>query len=249
MIANMQKLEPLDFRFDARYRLQNARLSIRDIYDVITELVTNCDDRYQILGAKGKIEIEVRRHRGGKGSILKVRDYADGMDSQTMQEKLQGYGQRVSGLEKGESVRGTNSRGAKDIAALGRASFESIPGDGSFHRCDIHHKFIPYQSQLLKLTHRKKIGITKGTGTLVTVWLDPGVKAPTHDKLMDDISKLVPLREILSDPDRKVVVKNLNQDCQDQVHAPNVDGNEKVKQKFQIPGYPGATAKLVIKRA
>ena len=108
MIAKMKKLEPRDFRFDARYRLQNARLSIRDIYDVITELVTNCDDRYQILGTKGKIEIEVQRQRGDRGSILKVRDRADGMDSQTMDRKLQGYGQRVSGLERGESVRGTN---------------------------------------------------------------------------------------------------------------------------------------------
>ena len=97
----MKKLESQDFRFDPRYRLQNAKLSIRDINDVFIELVTNCDDRYQVLGTQGKIEIEVQRQRGGKGSILRVRDHADGMSSKTMAEKLQGYGQRVSGLDKG----------------------------------------------------------------------------------------------------------------------------------------------------
>jgi hypothetical protein len=245
----MKRLQSRNFRFDARYRLQNARLSIRDIYDVITELVTNCDDRYQILGTKGRIEIEVQRQRSGKGSILKVRDYADGMNSQTMDKKLQGYGQRISGLERGESVRGTNSRGAKDIAALGRASFESIPGDGYFHRCDIHHQFTPYQSEALTPAHRRRIGIAKGTGTLATVRLDPGVKVPQHEKLADEISRLVSLREILSDPNRTVVVKDLNQDKRDRVFAPIIDGNEKIKQTIEVPGYPGATAKLIVKRA
>ena len=41
------------------------------------------------------------------------------MDSQTMDAKLSKMGGRESGLEKGEDVRGTHSRGAKDVAALG----------------------------------------------------------------------------------------------------------------------------------
>ena len=245
----MKKLESQDFQYDPRYRLQNAKLSIRDIYDVIIELVTNCDDRYQVLGTKGKIEIEVQRQRGGKGCILRVRDHADGMSSKTMAEKLRGYGQRVSGLDRGEKVRGTNSRGAKDIAALGKASFESIPGDGYFHRCDITHQFTPYYSEKLTPEHRRKIGIAKGTGTLVTLRLDPRVKVPHHDKLLKDMSKMVVLREIFSDPKIVVVVTDLNQKQEDVVHAPSLDGNEKFKETIEIPGFPGATAKLVIKRA
>jgi len=249
MGGHMKQLEPRDFRFDARYRLQNARLSIRDIFDVIIELVTNSDDRYQVLKIKGRIEIEVQRHRGGKGSILRVRDYADGMSSKVMDEKLQGYGQRVSGLEQGLSVRGTNSRGAKDIAALGRASFESIPGDGYFHRCDIHHQFTPYQSEKLMAKHRRSLGIAKGTGTLVTVYLDPGVKVPLHDKLVKQVTNLVMLREILCDPNRTIIVRDLNRDRENEVHAPVLDGAEKVKVTIDIPGYPGATAKLIVKRS
>lgn len=248
-MREMKKLHAQEFRFDRRYREQNARKAIKDIYDVITELVTNCDDRYQILGTRGKIEIEVQRQRRGKGSVLRVRDHADGMSSAVMNEKLRGYGQRISGLEQGAKVRGTNSRGAKDIAALGKASFESIPGDGYVHRCDITQEFVPYESEKLTPQHRKKIGIAKGTGTLATLRLDSHVKVPLHDNLVSDVSRLVALREILGNPNRTVVVRDLNHDREDVVHAPIIEGNDKVKETFEIPGYPGANAKLTIKRA
>ena len=244
----MKKLESKDFRYNRRYRLQNAKLSIRDIYDVVIELVTNADDRYEVLEVPGKIEIEVERHRGGKGSIVRVRDFADGMTSSVMDEKLQAYGDRISGLEKGLSVRGTNSRGAKDIAALGPASFESIPGDGYFHRCDIHQKFTPYRSEVLTANHRQSVGILDGTGTLVTVRLDSGVKVPIHEKLVADVSLLVALRDVIANPRRTIVVKDLTKNRVDELHAPVLDGNVRIETTFEIPGYSGATAKLVIKR-
>ena len=113
--------------------VQDARLAIRDVYDAIVELVTNSDDRYQILGVKGLVEIELGRQGKGKPSILRVRDFADGMTTDQMNRKLGRIGGRVSGIEAGKAVRGTNSRGAKDIAALGRVTFESIAEDGRMH--------------------------------------------------------------------------------------------------------------------
>ena len=233
MVVLMKKLESRDFRYDPRYRLQNAKLSIRDIYDVIVELVTNSDDRYEVLGVPGRIEIEVERHRGVKGSILRVRDFADGMTSSVMDEKLQGYGQRTSGMEKGLNVRGANSRGAKDIAALGPASFESIPGDGYFHRCDIHHQFTPYRSEELTANLRQKVGILDGTGTLATIRLDAGVTVPLHEKLVADVSLLVVLRDILANPRRTVVVRDLTKNRDDELHAPALGG--RVREKTTIP--------------
>lgn len=117
--------------------VQDARLAIRDVYDAIVELVTNSDDRYQILGTEGRVEIELGRQGKGKPSILRVRDFADGMTTDQMNRKLGRIGGRVSGMEEGKAVRGTNSRGAKDIAALGRVTFESIAGDGRMHTCRI----------------------------------------------------------------------------------------------------------------
>ena len=83
---------------ESRYTLQNARLAIRDIYDVIVELVTNCDDRYQLLGIKGTIDIEVERHHGSTPSVIRVRDHADGMTSEIMDAKIGRLGGRVMGV-------------------------------------------------------------------------------------------------------------------------------------------------------
>ena len=59
--------------------MQHAKMAIRDIYDAIVELVTNADDRYQVIDKKGRIDIEIMRHRN-KPSLLFVRDFADGME-------------------------------------------------------------------------------------------------------------------------------------------------------------------------
>ena len=120
-----------------RALIQAAKFAIHDIFDAIVELVTNADDRYQILQKDGRIEIEVERRRGQAKSVLRVRDLADGMDSLTMDTKLSFVGGRDSGLDGDEAVRGTHSRGAKDIAALGHVTFESIAADGRYHRCEI----------------------------------------------------------------------------------------------------------------
>jgi hypothetical protein len=47
-----------------RALIQAAMQAVRDIFDGIVELVTNSDDRYQILGVKGVIDIEIERRRG-----------------------------------------------------------------------------------------------------------------------------------------------------------------------------------------
>ena len=66
-----------------RTLMQNAKLNIGDVSDAIVELVTNSDDRYQILGTDGRIEIEVERRRSGRSSVLRVRDFADGMTAES----------------------------------------------------------------------------------------------------------------------------------------------------------------------
>lgn len=238
----------------SRYLKQAATMAVRDIYDAVVELVTNSDDRYQrldqdgLLKGIGVIEIEVKRQIGKK-SLLLVRDFADGMTTTVMDEKLQWLGGRVSGMEEGYHVRGTNSRGAKDVAALGNVSFQSIAEDSRFHRCEIdqfmdYHRF---SSQTVTRRIRQEIGILKGTGFLVTIEVE-NTPIPRHDKFCKQLSKLVSLRDILTDPKRRVVVRDLNQGRKDVITAPKIEGVTRVKESFVIPGYPGASAKLVIKR-
>jgi len=235
----------------ARALIQTAKHAIRDVYDAVVELVTNADDRYQILKQEGRIEIEVERRRGKTASILRVRDFADGMDSVTMEKKLSALGGRDSGLAEGEEVRGTHSRGAKDVAALGRVVFESIAQDGRYHRCEISPflDYIPHESESVTAALRRGIRVPRGTGTLVTIELDDTQRVPQHDNLRDQIERLVSLREILADDRRKLVLRDLGKDREDTLRQPRIEGTERVKETLSIPGYPKASAKLVIMRA
>jgi hypothetical protein len=242
--------KPLEI--DLRYLQQNARTAIRDVYDAITELVTNADDAYARAGRAGPIEIELERRRG-TASLLRVRDRATGMTAAELDGKLACLGsRRHSGLASGAAVRGTNSRGAKDVIALGEVTFESIGPDGLFASCTITPD--GYFARTAEPSRpsaalRRVVGIPKGTGTVVTIELDPSVKVPRHATLVKNLRRLVPLRDVLSDPDREVSLSDAAQDRREPLryHAP--EGSDRVKKQLSLPGYRDVAAKLVIRRA
>ncbi len=238
-----------DLEADRRTLMQNAKMAIRDIFDALVELITNADDRYQIIGGSGRIEIEAQRHRGAPSQI-RVRDFADGMTQDTMDRKLSRLGGRESGLADGEAVRGTNSRGAKDIASLGHVKFESIAGDGQYHRCEISPfmQYVGHSPAAVTEEIRMKLRIEKGTGTLVTIKLNDDQSIPLHDNLVKKLSQLVSLRDILNDHRRVVVLRDPNKKRDVQVRPPPIQGTDRVKAKIKIPQYPGTTAKLTIRR-
>lgn len=233
-----------------RYLVQAAKQAVVDIYDAVTELATNSDDRYQILEQVGTIEIDVERRRGSS-SLVHVRDFADGMTSEVMDLKLSNIGGRVSGMSEGEAVRGTNSRGAKDVSSIGMVTFRSIAEDGRFHKCSISSfmVFKPYPSRPVTKSLRQELGIPRGTGTLVTIELNSNVSVPQHSNLREKLERLVSLRDILSDPRRKVTLRDVNSGQRDRLHAPTIQGVGRVKVQLDIPGYPEASAKLTIRRA
>ena len=235
----------------SRRVVQDARLAIRDVYDAIVELVTNCDDRYQILGTEGRVEIELGRQGRGRPSILRVRDYADGMTTDEMNQKLGRIGGRVSGLEEGYAVRGTNSRGAKDIAALGRVTFESIAGDGRMHTCHIYPNFEYEADDSRRVTPaaRKRLGIAQGTGTVVTIEIEPTHRIPKIDTLVPKVATLVRLRDIVWQEKTKLLVRGLRSGSRREVRLHRPAGRRRVSKTFSVPGYPGATAKLIVFRA
>ena len=247
----MSAKAPREIQAHRRAIIQSAKFAIRDVYDAIVELVTNSDDRYQVLSRNGTIEVEVERRRGASPSLLRVRDYADGMDANTMERKLSVLGGRESGLSDGAEVRGTHSRGAKDIAALGRVTFESIATDGQYHMCEITPflEFVMHESTASSKELRRKLGIPTGTGTLVTIELDESQRVPQHDNLLDQIQRLVPIRGILRDEKRTFILKDLGKDRKDTLKVPGIEATTRVKEVLEIPGYSGVTAKLFVHRA
>ncbi len=235
----------------SRRVVQDAKLAIRDVYDAIVELVTNSDDRYQILGSSGRVEIELGRRGRGRSSILRVRDFADGMTTGQMNRKLGRIGGRVSGMEEGKAVRGTNSRGAKDIAALGKVTFESIAGDGRMHTCRIFPNMEYEADNSRKVTSavRKRLGIGEGTGTVVTIEIDPSHRIPKIDTLVPNVARLVRLRDIVWQKQTTLVARGLKKGKDRVVSLHRPAGKRRVSRTFAVPGYPGAKAKLVIHRA
>ncbi len=236
-----------------RYWRQNAQMAVRDIYDALVELITNADDRYIVLDRPGRIEIEVERRRKETPSILRVRDFADGMTLSVMKKKLARLGDRVSGMADGLKVRGSNSRGAKDVAVLGGVVFDSIAEDGRYHRCEISSRgyFTAAESSPRATPeHRESLGIPSGTGTVVTLQVNPDVASvPQHDTLKDQLASLVSLRDILSSNDRELILSDLNKARRDTVRPVKLEGRDVVKERLIVPGYPNAEAKLVVRRA
>ena len=243
------KRRPLEVA--SRRIVQDARLAIRDVYDAIVELVTNADDRYQILEAEGRVEIEIGRQGKGKPSILRVRDFADGMTTEQMNTKLGRIGGRVSGLEEGYAVRGTNSRGAKDIAALGEVTFESIAEDGRMHTCRIFPN-LEYEADNARAVTPKvrgRLGIGEGTGTVVTIEVDPVHRIPQVDTLVPRVATLVRLRDIVWQEKTRLVVRGLKNRSRREVRLHRPASRKRVAKTFSVPGFPGAKAKLVVYRA
>ncbi len=237
-------------QIDERRLKQDLRLAIRDVYDAIVELVTNADDRYQVLREKGRIEIELGRRGRGQTSILRVRDFADGMTRDQMDRKLGRVGGRVSGLESGHAVRGTNSRGAKDVAALGRVTFESIAReDGQLHRCSINNlDFELAKSRRITRDDRKRLGIHTGSGTVVTIEIEPKHNIPVRKTLTRQVARLVRLRDIIRQKTTSIVIRDPKTGGTHPLKLPMPKGKERVAKTFTVPGYPGKHAKITIFR-
>ncbi len=235
---------------ESRRLAQDARLAIRDVYDAIVEMVTNADDRYQILNSPGCVEIEVGR-RKGRPSTLRVRDFADGMTTEQMNRKLGRIGGRVSGMEEGHAVRGTNSRGAKDIAALGPVTFESISrADGRLHTCRIFPN-MEYESDHprdLAPEDRERLGIANGAGTVVTIDVDSQHKIPQIRTLVDKVASMVQLRDIVWQGKTRIVAKRLGGGEERVVRLARPAGKERVNRRFTVHGYD-IEAKIRINRA
>ena len=160
-----------DVKVAKRRLQQDSRGAIRDVHDALVELITNADDAYQRMSKSKRpktcrMEVEVERRRG-EPTLARVRDFAQGLTRADMDKKIGEVGDRVSGMESGQAVRGTNSRGAKDIQALGAVTFESISAeDGQLHQCTLSDwKLELPPTETPSAARRKSLGITDGSGT------------------------------------------------------------------------------------
>lgn len=218
-----------------------------DIVRALIETITNSDDAYA--DKNGKIRVEIEHRRGGPWSVV-TRDRASGMSAKKMREAFANLGGRTSGFELGERVRGNLGRGAKDLAAFGTVTFESICDD-KYSKLILDRTgeyVLDPQDKKADAEIREALGISRGNGTVVTIDVAPNVTRPQYAKLARRLSMHYQLRDILSDPRRDVMLVNADDDKGVTLRY-NYPSLPVVYQgELTVQGYPEASAAVTIYR-
>ena len=217
--------------YDDRIAVQQADQAIRkDLVRALVEIITNANDSYQRmeeqgLEVDGRIIIDIQRKF--KDSVIRIRDYAEGMDSDTMDKAVGTYGSETSGFTKGKSVRGLWGRGLKDsIFGLGHGKVYSFK-DGQFYQCALFiqsgtPKFSLNKAQKANRELRKQFEFSTQSGTIIEIVKSrDDIKTPQFDSIRKNLERHFELRTINGNPKRKVLLRE-------------VDGKGKAKEEAQI---------------
>ena len=245
-----------------RVALQQADQAIRkDTLRALVEIITNSNDSYSRLEdaglpVSGEIMIDILRKH--KNSLIRIRDFAEGMDDVRMDKVVGTYGEATSGLKEDKHVRGMWGRGLKDaIFGLGYGSVKSFQG-GNFYRSSLLlNEGVPTFELENPVTAtqklREKYGILNGNGTEIEIVVSrEDVKMPQFENLRHYLQRHFELRPIMGSPARRIILRNLSSTDivrQEYVlsYKPPV-GEVVLDEHFQVEGFP-ATAHLQVLRS
>lgn len=256
-----RKLEYAD-----RTALQQADQTIkRDVVRAIVELVTNSDDSYRRMEQKNCVQDQAfgliricirRRHEAGS---VNVSDCAEGMTPERMDKCVGKYAEETSGANEGMTVRGFFGRGLKEaILGLGEGAVRSV-SDGKFTSASITiDRGAPRykREKAIRATKaiRNQFGMSSEKGTTVEITINrTGVRIPQISNLRTRIERHFALREILSNPKRKLVLVELDSRGRDKrefrLEYRFPVGEQIRKETVDIPGYPGAKLEIEVFRS
>lgn len=259
----MAKSTARRLEYHDRFALQQADQAIRkDVVRALVELITNSNDSYYRVeadgrGRGGKIVIELQRKRAN--SILRIRDFAEGMTGEAMNDAVGTYGAPTSGFLEGKSVRGLWGRGLKDaFYGLGHGTVTSIHEDHIYQA----RLFIrdgapmydpPGEAAPVTEEQRQKLGIPSGNGTVMEIIISrDDVSVPRVDSLRFKLQQHFELRTIMNNPDRDVILLELDRygrvKQEVSLNYQNPTGIRIYNEAFYVPGYP-AMVHLVVNRS
>lgn len=208
-------------QYDDRVAIQQADQAIKkDVRRALVELLTNSNDSYNKIEESGQtgdglMVVEIRRAYK-KYSLIRVRDYAEGMNDLEMDKSVGTYGGATSGFTKGKSVRGLWGRGLKDaIFGLGHGNISSIK-DNTFYSSSLSIKnnkptFELEEPVKASRAIRKQTEIPTGNGTCVEIEVSrEDVTVPQFDSLRRFLERHFELRTILLNPRRKIILTEID---------------------------------------
>jgi hypothetical protein len=114
-----------ELQYTARAFKQDAEDAMKgDVIRALIELITNADDAYNSNGGK----IQIRFHKAPKPfqAVISVHDQATGLSAAGLETAFARLGDLNKKFVGDMGTRGLFGRGAKDVAALGKARFSSI---------------------------------------------------------------------------------------------------------------------------
>lgn len=221
-----------------------------DLLKGLIELVTNSDDSYARLLEKGipvdgRIEIEIDRRPRTNQTLVRIVDYAEGMDQSQMEQCVGGYGEDTSG----QSGRGIFGMGLKDtINAFGDGAITSFKQEQKFH-CTLTDFENLRIEEPCKVNRRDKADFRNFSGgTQVTVLVtNPKVKIPQIDTLRQNLQTHVCLRSIMTDPNRKVTLRDVRNGTVDDLRYESPDGVVIIHNlALELPTFPELQPKLTV---
>jgi hypothetical protein len=114
-----------DLQYTARAFKQDSEDAMKgDVIRALIELITNADDAYNSKG--GKIQIRFQKAKKPFQAIISVHDQATGLSAEGLEKAFARLGDLNQKFVGDMGTRGLFGRGAKDVAALGKARFSSI---------------------------------------------------------------------------------------------------------------------------
>ena len=124
-----------DLQYTARAFKQDSEDAMKgDVVRALIELVTNADDAYNSKG--GTIQIRLLKSESPFQVKISVHDKATGLDADGLEKAFARLGDLNQKFVGDMGTRGLFGRGAKDVAALGKARFASVRA-GKFSSLEI----------------------------------------------------------------------------------------------------------------
>jgi len=245
-----------------RVALQQADQAIRkDVLRALVEIITNSNDSYSRLEdagmqVGGEIIIDILRKH--KNSVIRVRDFAEGMDDVRMDHVVGTYGEATSGLKEDLHVRGMWGRGLKDaIFGLGYGHVTSIREDTLYRSSLLLKEGVPTfnldDPSPAAEELGQKHGIPEGNGTEIEIVVSrPDVKMPQFENLRNYLQRHFELRTIMGNPARLIILRNLaslhNVKHEYVLSYKPPRGEVVLEEQFEIEGFP-ASARLQLLRS
>ena len=185
--------------YGQRAFMEDADLAIQgDLVRALIELITNADDAYDASG--GPIEIFVRKGTGDFKLIVSIHDKATGLGADRMHSAFTNMGDQNKKFVEDKGTRGLFGRGAKDVAYLGKAVFESVH-NGKYSMLEIKSDMtyiMDTEDISAKEEHYRSTHLNPGeSGLTSTLYIAARHKIPSPTELVEKLQKHSQLRDLI----------------------------------------------------